>query len=159
MGGGVVHRLPGEALLQHQGVRLVFPDQHWSAISPQAKDLIQRLLVKDSGSRLDANQVLDHPWILYGGNSNSLMTPTVLRRQTSIKDLEDFASRAMAVNRAVGNSSTTERSNPIQVKRAAFSFDLSPPSLSNCGLMSRRRSKELFQRFCSINEVEPDAFM
>merc|ERR1719341_376129 len=111
--------------------RLVFPDQHWAAISPLAKDLIQRLLVKDSGARLDANQ-----------------------------DLEDFASRAMAVNRAVGNSSITERSNPIQVKRAAFSFDLSPPSLSNCGLMSRRRrSKELFQRFCSINEVEPDAFM
>merc|ERR1711964_81597 len=140
--------------------RLVFPDQHWAAISPQAKDLIQRLLVKDSGARLDANQVLDHPWILYGGNSNSLMTPTVLRRQTSIKGLEDFASRAMAVNRAVGNSSITERSNPIQVKRAAFSFDLSPPSLSNCGLMARRRrSKELFQRFCSIDEIEPDAFM
>merc|ERR1712032_204105 len=101
---------------------------------------------------------LDPLW----GNSNSLMTPTVLRRQTSIKDLEDFASRAMSVNRAVGNSSTTERSKPgaIQVKRAAFSFDLSPPSLSNCGLMARRRrSKELFQRFCSIDEVEPDAFM
>merc|ERR1712121_614777 len=141
--------------------RLIFPDQHWAAISPQAKDLIQRLLVKDSRARLDANQVLEHPWILYGGNSNSLMTPTVLRRQTSIKDLEDFASRAMAVNRAVGNSSIAERSSPVQVKRAAFSFDLSPPSLSNCGLMSRRRrSKELFQRFCSINEVEPaDAFM
>merc|ERR1711974_403001 len=74
--GGVLYGLPGEAFLQ-------------------------RLLVKDSGARLDANQVLDHPWILYGGNSNSLMTPTVLRRQTSIKDLEDFASRAMAVNRAV----------------------------------------------------------
>merc|ERR1712233_187870 len=59
------------------------------------------------------------------------------------------------------SSSSTEKSNPIQVKRAAFSFDLSPPSLSNCGLMARRRrSKELFQRFCSINEVEPaDAFM
>merc|ERR1712055_452638 len=77
--------------------RLVFPDQHWAAISPQAKDLIQRLLVKDP---------------------------------------EDFASRAMAVNRAVGNNSITERSSPVQVKRAAFSFDLSPPSLSNCGLMS-----------------------
>merc|ERR1712080_664948 len=121
----------------------------------------QEALVKDSGARLDANQVLDHPWVLYGGNSNSLMTPTILRRQTSIKDLEDFASRAMAANRAVGNSSTNEKSNPIQVKRAAFSFDLSPPSLSNCGLMARRRrSKELFQRFCSINEVDPaDAFM
>merc|ERR1712038_1467025 len=139
--------------------RLVFPDQHWSAISPQAKDLIKRLLVKDSGARLDANQVLDHPWVLYGGNSNSLMTPTILRRQTSIKDLEDFASRAMAVNRAVGANSM-ERMEPVQVKRAAFSFDLSPPNLSNCGLMARRRrSKENFQRFCSIDEVEPDAFM
>merc|ERR1712083_767684 len=106
--------------------RLVFPDQHWAAISPQAKDLIQKLLVKDSGARLDANQVLDHPWILHGGNSSF------------------------------------ERSNrsAIQVKRAAFSFDLSPPSLSNCGLLARRRrSKEIFQRFCSIDEVEPDAFM
>merc|ERR1711936_182966 len=140
---------------------LVFPDQHWSTISSQAKDLILRLLVEDSEARLDANQVVEHPWILHGGNSNSLMTPTVLRRQTSIKDLEDFASRAMAVNRAVGNSSF-ERSNrsAIQVKRAAFSFDLSPPSLSNCGLLARRRrSKEIFQRFCSIDEVEPDAFM
>merc|ERR1711936_966886 len=139
--------------------RLVFPDQHWAAISPQAKDLIQKLLVKDSGARLDANQVLDHPWILHGGNSNSLMTPTILRRQTSIKDLEDFASRAMAVNRAVG-ANNMERMEPVQVKRAAFSFDLSPPNLSNCGLMARRRrSKENFQRFCSIDEVEPDAFM
>merc|ERR1712018_622447 len=138
--------------------RLVFPDQHWSTISPQAKDLIKRLLVKDSGARLDANQVLDHPWILYGGNSNSLMTPTILRRQTSIKDLEDFASRAMAVNRAVGANSM-DRMEPVQVKRAAFSFDLSPPNLSNCGLMARRRrSTENFQRFCSIDEVEPDAF-
>merc|ERR1712107_743146 len=75
------------------------------------------------------------------------------------KDLEDFASRAMAVNRAVGANSM-ERMEPVQVKRAAFSFDLSPPNLSNCGLMARRRrSKENFQRFCSIDEVEPDAFM
>merc|ERR1719447_714093 len=103
--------------------RLIFPDQHWAAISPQAKDLIQRLLVKDSGARLDANQVLDHPWVLYGGNN-------------------------------------MERMEPVQVKRAAFSFDLSPPNLSTCGLMARRRrSKENFQRFCSIDEVEPDAFM
>merc|ERR1712223_1046573 len=90
---------------------------------------------------------------------DTTITPTILRRQTSIKDLEDFASRAMAVNRAVGANSM-ERMEPVQVKRAAFSFDLSPPSLTNCGLMARRRrSKENFQRFCSIDEVEPDAFM
>merc|ERR1712240_1004415 len=138
--------------------RLVFPEKHWSTISPQAKDLIQRLLVKDSGARLDANQVLDHPWVLYGGNSNSLMTPTNLRRQTSLKDLEDFASRAMAVNRAVG----TETGTPslATVKRATASFNLSPPTVSSCSLLARRRrSKDLFLRFCSIDELESDTLM
>jgi MAP kinase interacting serine/threonine kinase len=136
--------------------RLVFPDQHWAAISPQAKDLIQRLLVKDSGARLEAGQVLAHPWVLHGGPTNSLMTPTVLRRQASIKDLEDFASRAMAVNRAVGSAET---GHPTQ-QRATCSFSLSPPPLSSCGLLARRRrSRDLFMRFCSIDEVDMDTYM
>merc|ERR1712013_541550 len=34
------------------------------------------------------------------------------------------------------------------------------PFSGNCGLMARRRrSKGNFQRFCSIDEAEPDAFM
>jgi len=139
--------------------RLVFPDQHWAVISQEAKDLIEGLLVKDSGARLDANQVLDHPWIIGEGNSNSLMTPSNLRRQTSLKDLEDFASRAMAVNRAVGTEAATA---PVKVpmKRATFSFDLSPPNVSNCGLLARRRkSRDLFLRFCSIDELESDTLM
>jgi len=144
---------------------LVFPDQHWSTISSQAKDLILRLLVKDSEARLDANQVLEHPWILHGGNSNSLMTPTVLRRQTSIKDLEDFASRAMAVNRAVGTIEATTAplwpftSPRAPMKRATLSFTLAPPSMSSCGLLSRRRRSRDLHRFCSIDEVETDTFM
>merc|ERR1712226_891610 len=139
--------------------RLVFPGQHWAVISQEAKDLIEGLLVKDSGARLDANQVLDHPWTIGEGNSNSLMTPSNLRRQTSLKDLEDFASRAMAVNRAVGTEAATA---PVKapMKRATFSFDLSPPNVSNCGLLARRRkSRDLFLRFCSIDELESDTLM
>jgi len=139
--------------------RLVFPDQHWEVISEEAKDLIQGLLVKDSEARLDANQVLSHPWILDEGNSNNLMTPTNLRRQTSLKDLEDFASRAMAVNRAVGTETATPTVT-IPKKRATLSFNLSPPSVSSCGLLARRRrSKDLFLRFCSIDELESDTLM
>jgi len=139
--------------------RLVFPDQHWEVISEEAKDLIQGLLVKDSEARLDANQVLSHPWILDEGNSNNLMTPTNLRRQTSLKDLEDFASRAMAVNRAVGTETATPTVT-IPKKRATLSFNLSPPSVSSCGLLARRRrSKDLFLRFCSIHELESDTLM
>ena len=80
---------------------VIFPEQHWSSISLQAKNLIGQLLVKSSSLRLDAEQVLAHSWIVGGGCRNHLNTPGNLRRQTSIQDLEDFASRAMAVNRAV----------------------------------------------------------
>merc|ERR1712179_507083 len=136
----------------------------------QAKDLIQRLLVKDSGARLDANQVLEHPWILYGGNSNSLMTPTVLRRQTSIKDLEDFASRAMAVNRAVEDEDVKVNlpSSRNRVgKSETWSIKPSSSSLAPSSelLSKRRRSRVNFwdkmNKFCSIDELdlESDFFM
>merc|ERR1712080_225384 len=121
--------------------RLVFPDQHWAVISQEAKHLIQGLLVKDSEARLDANQVLSHPWILDEGNSNNLMTPSNLRRQTSLKDLEDFASRAMAVSRAVGTETATGTATPPVI------------------IPKRRRSKDLFLRFCSIDELESDTMM
>ena len=138
--------------------RLVFLDQHWAAISPEAKDLIGQLLVTDSRYRLDASQVLDHPWVHQGGGNNNLRTPSMLRRQTSIKELEDFASRAMAVNRAVESlESSVEK---MTVHRPILSFSLSPPLLSSCGLLARRRrSKETFLRFCSIDELDSDVGM
>jgi len=151
--------------------QVIFPDQHWSTISLEAKDLIQHMLVKDSSSRLDANQVLNHPWIVCGGSSNSLETPNNLRRQTSLKDLEDFASRAMAVNRAVEEEpnrtveeepspASTTAPLPIPWQRGAFSFDLTPPGLSNCSLLQRRRrSREKMVRFTSIEELDTDLLM
>jgi MAP kinase interacting serine/threonine kinase len=142
---------------------VVFPEQHWSSISKEAKDLIQHLLVKDSSRRLDASQILNHTWIVRGGSSNSLETPNNLRRQTSLKELEDFASRAMAVNRKIEDmlpSTNTTAPIPIPLKRSAFSFDLTPPSLSKCSLLQRRRrSKEKIGRFSSIEEMDTDMFM
>lgn len=43
---------------------LVFPDQHWSHISPQAKDLIYKLLRKDPYQRIEAADILSHPWMV-----------------------------------------------------------------------------------------------
>merc|ERR1712131_487523 len=88
--------------------QLMFPEEHWSDISPLAKTLICQLLTKDSSHRMTAEQLLAHPWITTGGCNihTPLTTPSNLRRQTSIKELEDFASRAMAVNRAVQKSET-----------------------------------------------------
>merc|ERR1711892_308015 len=144
---------------------VLFPEQQWRNISSQAKNLIERLLIKDSSIRLDAEQVLDHPWIVNGGSSNTLQTPTNLKRQVSIKDLEDFATRAIAVNRAIeeeDNSDKFMNTAPVDIpwKRGTISFDLSPTHLSTSSLLQRRRrSKELFSKFSSIDELETDFFM
>ena len=79
-------------------MQVEFPEQHWAAISSQAKSLICQLLTKDCSARLSAGEMLAHPWIAAGGPSTALNTPHNLRRQASIKQLEDFASRAMAVD-------------------------------------------------------------
>ena len=88
--------------------QLIFPEEHWQGISLLARRLICQLLTKDSSARLTAEQVLSDPWISGGSQhpNTPLATPTNLRRQASIKQLEDFASRAMAVNRAVQKSET-----------------------------------------------------
>ena len=81
--------------------------------------------------------------------------------------MEDFAGRAMAVNRAVEEEEKdySERvmdTAPVDIpcKRGTISFDLSPTNLSTCSLLQRRRrSKELFSKFSSIDELETDFFM
>ena len=141
-----------------------FPEQHWGNVSMEAKNLIQHLLVRDYFVRLDAEQVLVHPWIIHGGSTNTLKTPTNLKRQFSVKNLEDFASRAVAVNRAVeedDNHNKGTETVPVDIPgKRAITFDLSPPSLSTCSLLQRRRkSKDRFSKFSSINEIERDFFL
>jgi serine/threonine protein kinase len=40
-----------------------FPSPYWDDVSDMAKDLIKSLLVKDPKKRLDAEQLLEHPWV------------------------------------------------------------------------------------------------
>lgn len=49
-----------------------FPDPYWTNISPQAKDLVQKLLVVDPNKRLTADQILVHPWMFEDGSKLSL---------------------------------------------------------------------------------------
>lgn len=64
--------------------RYEFPDNEWSEISEDAKDLIRGLLVKQANQRLSAECVLNHPWIKPGPSSTEqgnrpLTTPQVIR--------------------------------------------------------------------------------
>ncbi|XP_017561863.1 MAP kinase-interacting serine/threonine-protein kinase 2a [Pygocentrus nattereri] len=75
-----------------------FPEKDWAHISPAAKDLISKLLVRDAKNRLSAAQVLQHPWV-QGCAPNMVTTSILNQRGGRAQDLTVFASRAVAVNR------------------------------------------------------------
>ncbi len=59
-----------------------FPDKDWQYISDGAKDLIQRLLVRDASLRLTAAEVLEHRWVKNSHelNERPLNTAVLLQR-------------------------------------------------------------------------------
>ena len=44
-----------------------FPEEDWDKVSPEAKDLICKLLVREASDRIEASSVLNHPWVVSGG--------------------------------------------------------------------------------------------
>jgi len=137
---------------------VIFPEKHWKNISAQAKDLIVQLLLKDSSLRPDASQALQHPWIVHGGSTNTLPSPTNLKRQFNINNMEVFSNMVMSVKRCFTENNGL---NTVPSTQEYSSFDLLPPSISTCSLLQRRRrrSKETLLKFSSIDELESDSFM
>ena len=48
-----------------------FPAQTWSTVTPQAKDLVSRLMCIDVDKRYNGKQTLAHPWMRINGNDNN----------------------------------------------------------------------------------------
>lgn len=60
-----------------------FSDDVWGAVSPEAKDLIRRLLVVDPRSRLTIPEVLAHPWCKKPEGDKRELLKTTTRMRTS----------------------------------------------------------------------------
>lgn len=54
---------PNETFINIQNVEYRFDEEYFADISPQAKDFISSLLIKNSGDRLSARDCLTHPWL------------------------------------------------------------------------------------------------
>ncbi|OMO72071.1 hypothetical protein CCACVL1_17963 [Corchorus capsularis] len=52
---------------------LRFPPRIFRSVSPEAKDLLRKMICRDVSRRLSAEQVLRHPWILNGGGELTSM--------------------------------------------------------------------------------------
>eukprot|EP00064_Thunnus_orientalis_P018889 superscaffoldBa00004506_g18997 len=111
-----------------------FPDKDWAHITGGAKDLIIKLLVRDATLRLSAAQVLKHPWVQGNAPERGLPTPHVLQRNSSTKDLTQFAAEAIAFNRQLSQHDEQQG----DVGAIVCSMRLSPPSNSR---LARRRAQ------------------
>jgi MAP kinase interacting serine/threonine kinase len=85
--------------------KFAFPESEWGKISPEGRDLVSHLLVRDPQQRYTANQVLEHPWInmqdKLPSSRSELATPHILSRTNSVRQLGLFAENANAVNRLI----------------------------------------------------------
>ncbi|XP_028260149.1 MAP kinase-interacting serine/threonine-protein kinase 1 isoform X1 [Parambassis ranga] len=124
-----------------------FPDKDWAHITERAKDLISKLLVRDSTLRLSAAQVLKHPWVQGNAPERGLPTPHVLQRNSSTKDLTQFAAEAIAFNRQLSQHDEQQG----DVGTIVCSMRLSPPSNSR---LARRRAQSNAHRTTDL----PPAF-
>ncbi|KAL2089945.1 hypothetical protein ACEWY4_014633 [Coilia grayii] len=114
-----------------------FPDRDWAHISDGAKDLISKLLVRDATMRLSAAQVLQHAWVQGNAPERGLPTPSILQRNSSTKDLTQFAADAIAFNRQLSQHEEEEEECE-DASVVVCSMKLSPPSNSR---LARRRAQ------------------
>ncbi|XP_019645389.1 PREDICTED: MAP kinase-interacting serine/threonine-protein kinase 1-like isoform X1 [Branchiostoma belcheri] len=123
-----------------------FPDPEWNHISDQAKDLISHLLVKEAKSRYSASQVLNHPWVVGDAPKLPLPTPVLLKRNSSARDLTQFAAEAVAFNRMMSLSFHQETAEEVSpgTSTGTVVCRLSPPGES--ALAQRRKQSQTRNR-------------
>ncbi|KAE8682484.1 Calcium-dependent protein kinase 17 [Hibiscus syriacus] len=75
-----------------------FTSDPWPAISPQAKELVKKMLNMDPKQRLTAVQVLSHPWIKEDGEApDTPLDNTVISRLKQFKAMNNFKKVALRV--------------------------------------------------------------
>lgn len=87
-----------------------FPSADWDHISDDAKDLIRHLLEHDVTMRYSAADVLRHSWIVGQAPETQLCTPSLLKRNNSVRDIDKYADEALAINRMVEQNFNTSLS-------------------------------------------------
>ncbi|XP_051557764.1 MAP kinase-interacting serine/threonine-protein kinase 2-like [Myxocyprinus asiaticus] len=121
-----------------------FPEKDWAHISPAAKDLISKLLVRDAKDRLSAAQVLWHPWVK-GCAPNTVSASILHQRGGRAQDLTFFAGQAVAMNRQLTEREESEEQQQLKqelssplLSSSSCSMLLSPTSRSK--LACRRKT-------------------
>lgn len=102
---------------------LHFPDQYWSKISIDAKDLLIKLLQKDPNDRLEAADILNHPWIIQmtKENNNNEQQKVILANDNQID----------TTNTITTSTTTTSQSNEDNTVNKQLMTDVNKQHLTS----------------------------
>uniref|UniRef100_A0A8B9FY10 calcium/calmodulin-dependent protein kinase n=1 Tax=Amazona collaria TaxID=241587 RepID=A0A8B9FY10_9PSIT len=102
-----------------------FPSPEWDTVTPEAKDLINKMLTINPAKRITASEALKHPWICQRSTVASMM-----HRQETVDCLKKFNAR-----RKLKGAILTTMLNPFVTAVLLTAFQLSPatlPSILSC---------------------------
>jgi len=97
---------------------LHFPDQYWSKISSDAKDLLIKLLQKDPNDRLEAAEILNHPWIIqmtktFENNENNNNNKNISEQQKQKVILANNDNQIDTTNTTISTISSNNEDNTV----------------------------------------------
>lgn len=78
-----------------------FPSPHFDNVSDLAKDLITKILVADPKQRIDADGILNHPWIINQGNPDNNLpdVPAKMKEYNARQKMKKAGNAIIAINR------------------------------------------------------------
>uniref|UniRef100_A0AAQ4PQC0 calcium/calmodulin-dependent protein kinase n=1 Tax=Gasterosteus aculeatus aculeatus TaxID=481459 RepID=A0AAQ4PQC0_GASAC len=99
-----------------------FPSPEWDTVTPEAKDLINKMLTINPSKRITAAEALKHPWICQRSTVASMM-----HRQETVECLKKFNARrklkvsrlAVPNNRSAAKSLLNKKADGVKVSRFA----------------------------------------
>jgi serine/threonine protein kinase len=115
-----------------------FPEEEWTHISREAKDLICHLLVRNVRQRYTADDVLRHPWVTRGAPKTPLQTASNLFRNDSARDVHQMNEHFNIINSQ--NSRLVVAGQPVTIggqplfEIASYDSDAETPPSANSQL-------------------------
>uniref|UniRef100_A0AAY4EQ09 calcium/calmodulin-dependent protein kinase n=1 Tax=Denticeps clupeoides TaxID=299321 RepID=A0AAY4EQ09_9TELE len=157
-----------------------FPSPEWDTVTPEAKDLINKMLTINPSKRITASEALKHPWICQRSTVASMMhrQETVeclkkfnARRKLKVSSLSPFAllepAKSLLNKKADGvkEPQTTVIHNPVDRNKESTesaNTTIEDDDLKACQVINKARKQEIIkvteQLIESINNGDFDAY-
>uniref|UniRef100_A0A674A8J9 calcium/calmodulin-dependent protein kinase n=1 Tax=Salmo trutta TaxID=8032 RepID=A0A674A8J9_SALTR len=112
-----------------------FPSPEWDTVTPEAKDLINKMLTINPAKRITASEVLKHPWISHRSTVASCM-----HRQETVECLKKFNARRklkgailttmLATRNFSGGNKANKKTDGVKKRKSSSSVQLMESSES-----------------------------